>query len=67
MPTLDTVRSMREQFRERSEKLVLKGTGDPSSALGVAGSAYYDTSTSPATVWVRQRSGWVKATPGATE
>jgi hypothetical protein len=58
---------MQAQFREQRAKLVLKGTGDPDPASGVLGSAYFDTSTSPPTVWTKQRSGWVKAQLGATE
>lgn len=65
--SLDAIRTMQAQFRERCAKLVLRGTGDPDPAMGTPGMMYIDTSSVPATVWIRQRSGWVKASPGATE
>lgn len=67
MPTLETVRSMQAQFRAQCEKLVLRGTGDPDSSVGILNSVYLDQSTSPPMVWTKTRHGWEKASPGATE
>jgi hypothetical protein len=67
MPTLDTVRSTQAQFRAQCEKLVLRGTGDPDPSAGILNSVYLDESTTPVTVWVKRRTGWEKARPGATE
>lgn len=67
MPTLSTVRSMQAQFWAQCEKLVLRGTGDPDPSAGILNSAYLDESTTPATVWVKRRTGWEKAQHGETE
>lgn len=66
MPTLADVRSMQVQFQAQCKKLVLRGTGDPNPSLGSLDSIYLNQSTSPPTVWMKTRSGWVKAQRGAT-
>lgn len=42
-------------------------TGKPNNAEGKVFDVRRDFTTNPPTVWVKQRTGWVKATPGTSE
>lgn len=64
--SLEQVRSITEAFRRETDRRVLEGNGDPTLEAQV-GTLYHDSTTKPATVWIRQRSGWMKLPFGARE
>lgn len=67
MDPLSGVRSVIANAREMLAKYNLSGIGAPVDSTAAVGSVYRDTSTIPATVWVKQKAGWVKVLQGATE